>query len=273
MDSAGKAGAGVTALIITKNEARNVTDCLASVGWTDEQIVVDAESTDETAHLAKTLGARVLVRPWAGYGPQKNFGIDQARTEWVLIVDADERVPPELRTEVQATLANGVPPDVAGFELPRRNFFYGRWIRHGGMFPDYQLRLIRRAVCRYDDTRLHERMLFQGRVRRLSQPLDHWTMPSVGHHAKKIAVYSTLGAEEKLRRQGRVTIAQIAGRHLGTIFKTYVMRGAVRDGVHGLIVSVFAGMFTFLKYAKAWESLQAAGPDPMTQGGRRAARH
>jgi hypothetical protein len=121
------------------------------------------------------------------------------------------------------------------------------------MYPDYQIRLIRRAACRYDDTKLHERLLFKGRVLRFVNPMDHHTMPTVGHHARKIVAYSSLGAAEKLKRQSRVTPAQIAGHHLGTIVKTYVMRGGWRDGVYGLVVALFAGMFTFLKYAKAWE--------------------
>lgn len=247
----------VTALVIAKNEAHNIPACLESVQWAGEQIVVDAQSTDRTVELAEQAGARVFVRPWPGYGPQKNFGIEQASSEWVLIVDADERVPDALAREIQTVLAAEVPADVAAFEVPRRNFFYGRWIQGGGMYPDHQIRLIRRAACRYDDTKLHERLLFQGRVLRLSNPMDHHTMPTVAHHARKVVAYSTLGAAEKLKRRSRVTAAQIAGHHLGTIAKTYVLRGGWRDGVHGLVVALFAGMFTFLKYAKAWESIAA----------------
>lgn len=271
MDSGGKTS-GLSAVVITKNESSNVTACLESVRWIDDRIVVDAESTDDTAQLAEARGARVFVRPWPGYGPQKNFGLEQARSEWVLILDADERVTPELREEIQARLAEGAPPDVVGFEVPRRNHFYGRWLRHGGMFPDYQLRLVRRSMCRYDDTRLHERMCFEGRVLRLAQPMDHLTMPTVGHHAKKVAAYSTLGAEEKLKRRTRITAWSIAGNHLGTILKTYLLRGGIRDGVHGLIAAIFAGMFTFLKYAKAWEARTAASASANREVGR-AARH
>lgn len=255
MDSEDKPVQAITALVIAKNEAHNIAACLESVRWASERIVVDAQSTDRTVELAELAGARVFVRPWPGYGPQKNFGIEQARSEWIVIVDADERVPDALTHEIQAVLAAEVPPDVAAFEVPRRNFFYGRWVQRGGMYPDYQIRLIRRSACRYDDTRLHERLIFKGRVLRLANPMDHHTMPTVGHHARKIVVYSTLGAAEKLKRQSRITAAQIAGHHLGTIAKTYLLRGGWRDGVHGLVVALFAGMFTFLKYAKAWESM------------------
>ncbi len=273
MDSAARPSLDLTVLVITKNESRNIAGCLQSVEWVPRRLVIDAESTDDTVHEAQAQGAEVFVRPWPGYGPQKNFGLDQARSEWVLIVDADERITPALETEIRRTLAPPVAVDVAGFEIPRRNHFYGRCIQHGGMYPDYQLRLIRRTLCRYDDTRLHERLVAQGRVVRLAEPMDHLTMPTIGHHAKKIALYSTLGAEEKLKRQARVTAGAIAGNHVGTILKTYVLRGAIRDGVHGLIVSIFAGMFTFLKYAKAWEAQVPPVVEPTERGGGRAARH
>lgn len=273
MDFADKPAPGITALVITKNEAHNVTACLESVRWTDEQIVVDAESTDQTASLAESAGARVFVRPWPGYGPQKNFGIEQASHEWVLIIDADERVPPALQAEIRAVLADAPSPDVAAFEVPRRNYFYGRWMQGGGMYPDYQLRLIRRTACRYDETRLHERMLFGGRALRLAHPLDHHTIPTVGHHAKKIAAYSTLGAEEKLKRQTRVSATHIAWHHLGTVLKTYGLRGGWKDRVPGLIAALFAGMFTFLKYAKAWERLCAVEAERSQRGGAGATRH
>ncbi|GKS59012.1 glycosyl transferase [Nitrospira sp.] len=263
----------LTVLVITKNEAHNIEACLRSVAWARTRIVIDSQSTDETVPLAERAGARVWVRPWAGYGPQKNFGLDQAQTEWVLILDADERVPIDLAREIRDRLSKPLPSDVAGLEVPRRNFFYGRWIQYGGMYPDYQLRLVRRRVCRYDDTRLHERMTYEGRVLRVSHAMDHLTMPTVGHHARKVAAYSTLGAEEKLKRQRMITRSQIAWHHLGTITKTYVLRGAIREGIHGLIVSLFAGMFTFLKYAKAWEAQVHADAMPKARRGRHATRH
>ena len=263
----------LTVLVITKNEARNIEACLRSVAWVPARFVVDSQSTDETVPLAEREGARVWVRPWAGYGPQKNFGLEQAQTEWVLIVDADERVPIDLAHEIHDRLRDPPAPGVAGFEVPRRNFFYGRWIQRGGMYPDYQLRLIRRKACRYDDTRLHERITYEGRVERLSHPMDHLTMPTVGHHARKIAAYSTLGSEEKLKRQSLITPSHIAWHHLGTIMKTYILRGAIREGIHGLIVSIFAGMFTFLKYAKAWEATVATDAVPTVGRGGHASGH
>lgn len=246
----------IAAVIITKNEERNVAACLESVAWADERVVVDACSTDRTAAIAEAARAKVFIRPWPGYGPQKNFGMEQTQAEWILIVDADERITKPLKEEIQQLLRTGPPADVAGYEIPRRNFFYGRWIRGGGMSPDYQLRLFRRSAGRYDDVLLHEHLHLSGGVGRLTHPMDHFSMPTIRDHVHKMMRYTTLGAEEKLKTRARVSALAIAGNHLGTILKTYVLRGGYRDGVPGLIVAMFAGMHTFVKYAKAWEALQ-----------------
>ncbi len=243
----------IAAVIITKDEEHNIADCLESVRWADELVVVDAESRDRTVELATRYTPRVFVRPWAGYGPQKNFAIDQAGAEWILVVDADERVTDGLRREIQALLAAGPPADAGGYEIPRRNFFYGKWIQGGGLFPDYQMRLFRKTAGRYDDVRLHENFTLTGGRLRLREPFDHYSMPTVNHHIRKMMRYTTLGAEEKLKRTSHISGWVIATHHLGTMLKTLFVRGGYRDGVHGLVVAMFAGLHTFVKYAKAWE--------------------
>jgi len=245
----------VAAVIITKNEEANIGPCLESVAWADDRIVVDACSADRTAEVAKSAGARVFVRPWPGFGPQKNFGMDQAQAEWILIVDADERVTDALRQEIQSVVRALPRPEIAGFEIPRRNFFYGRWMRGGAMYPDYQIRLFRRTTSRYDDVLLHEHLHLHGRIERFLEPMDHYSIPTIGHHVRKMTHYTTLGAREKLKRRARVSVLALAGNHMGTILKTYVLRSGWQDGIHGVIAAMFAGMFTFVKYAKAWEAL------------------
>jgi len=245
----------VAAVVITKDEAGNIADCLESVRWADEIIVVDAESRDRTVEIATRYTTKVFVRPWPGYGPQKNFGIDQAGADWILVVDADERVTDGSRREIQALLAASPAEDIGGYEIPRRNFFYGKWIRGGGLYPDYQLRLFRKASGRYDDVRLHENFHLEGRRERLCEPFDHYSMPTVNHHIRKMMRYTTLGAEEKLKRTTSIGRWAIATHHLGTVLKTFVIRGGYRDGVHGLVVAMFAGLHTFVKYAKAWETV------------------
>jgi glycosyltransferase involved in cell wall biosynthesis len=247
----------IAAVVITKNEERNIGACLASLRWAHDLIVVDACSTDRTVEVVREYTPRVFIRSWPGFGPQKNYGLDQATADWVLVVDADERVTDDLRHEIQAVIAEST--DLVGYEIPRRNFFYGRWIEGGGLYPDYQLRLFRRTAGRYDDVLLHERLQLRGRTGRLQSPLDHHSMPSIGAHVKKMVRYTTLGAQEKLKTQSQITPLNLAANHLATIFKTYVTRGGYRDGIHGAIVALFAGMHTFAKYAKAWEMLQATG--------------
>lgn len=245
----------IAAIVITKDEERNIAACLESLRWADEILVVDACSGDRTIEIARSYTDHVFVRPWPGFGPQKNFAIDRAKGDWVLIVDADERVTEPLREEILSLLRDGPPPDVGGFEIPRRNFFYGRWIRGGGIYPDYQLRLFRRSAGRYDEVLLHEHLQLHGRIARLQHPLDHYSMPGIREHVRKMMRYTTLGAQEKLKARSRVTLLDLAGHHLGTILKTYILRGGYRDGIHGVIVALFAGMHTFVKYAKAWEAL------------------
>ena len=245
----------VAAVVITKDEEANIAACLESVRWADETIVVDAESRDRTVEIARRYTSRVFVRPWPGYGPQKNFGIDQADADWILVVDADERITDGLRREIQALLAASPAADIGGYEIPRRNFFYGKWIQGGGLYPDYQLRLFRKTAGRYDDVRLHENFHLSGRRERLREPFDHYSMPTVNHHIRKMMRYTTLGAEEKLKRTASIGWWVIATHHLGTMLKTFVVRGGYRDGVHGLVVALFAGLHTFVKYAKAWETV------------------
>ena len=245
----------ISAVVITRNEEANVAACLDTLQWVDELIVVDAESTDRTVDVARRYTDKVFVRPWPGFGPQKNFGMDQASSEWILIVDADERVTVPLREEVSRLMQSRPPSDIAGYDVPRRNYFYGRWIQGGGIYPDRQLRLFRRSAARYDDVLLHERLQITGRIEQLVSPLDHYSMPTIRHHVSKMMRYTTLGAREKLKTSAHITAGQIGLHHVGTIAKTYLLRKGYQDGIHGLIVAMFAGLHTFVKYAKAWEAL------------------
>jgi glycosyltransferase involved in cell wall biosynthesis len=245
----------IAAVVITKDEERNIAACLESVQWADQRIVVDACSSDRTVDIARSYTEHVFVRQWPGYGPQKNYGIDQAKAEWILILDADERVTEDLQREIQQRLTADVPAEIVGFEIPRRNLFYGKWLVGGGTTPDFQLRLFRRAAGRYDETLLHEHLRLNGRIEGLAAPLQHHSMPTIRHHVRKMMRYTTLAALEKLKNRRHVSVLELAGNHLGTIARTFVLRRGYRDGVHGLVFALFAGMHTFVKYAKAWELL------------------
>src|SRR3989454_5404680 len=190
----------ITAVVITLNEERNIADCLVSVAWADEIVVVDACSTDRTVELARRFTDKIFVRPWPGYGPQKNFGIEQATADWILIVDADERVTPELQVEIRKIIA--LPPNdkIPAYRVPRRNYYYGRWVRWGGVYPDYQIRLVRKGYARYNDVQIHENLLVKGSVDTLGGHLDHFTERQIEDHFRKFETYTTLAAQEKLKQ-------------------------------------------------------------------------
>ena len=239
-------------VVITKNEEQNIGDCLASVAWADEIVVVDAESHDQTVPLVRRYTDRVFIRPWPGFGPQKNFAIDQATSAWILVLDADERVEPALRQEIESILGQD-PQATAGYVIPRKNFYYGAWIRGAGCFPDLQTRLFRRGKGRYNNIPVHEHLVIDGPVGRLDAPLTHFTERRIEDHFRKFDAYTTLAAEDKARRGVRPRPWTLICGPPATCFKAYVLKRGFRDGVRGLIVSVFAGFYTFIKYFKLWE--------------------
>jgi glycosyltransferase involved in cell wall biosynthesis len=244
--------ATIATVTITKNEEANIHACLESLKWVNEMIVVDAESSDRTVELAKAYTPKVFVRAWPGYGPQKNFAMDQATAEWILIVDADERVSDELREEIMAVLKKA-GPEVA-YRIPRRNYYYGCWIRGAGQYPDPQLRLVRRGHGRYNDLPVHEHLEVDGPIGDLEGQLAHHTHPTVVSHELKIERYSTLAADERIRA-GKPEAAwyHLLFNPVWTFVKFYLLRGGFRDGLPGFMVSGFSAAHGLLKYAKLWE--------------------
>ncbi|MBQ27465.1 MAG: glycosyl transferase family 2 [Nitrospiraceae bacterium] len=245
----------ISVVVIAKNEARNITDCLESVQWVDERILVDGESSDQTVEIARGMnpGVRVFTRPWPGFGPQKNFGIAQASSDWVLILDADERVTLALQHEIQNLLCYPGLGTVA-YRIPRRNFLWGHWVRYGGMYPDYQIRLFKKETALYNDVFIHENLLVKGSIGTLRNPLDHYTERCIGDHLKKMDEYTTLAARRKLETFSSVSWYHLLFNPLLTLCKVSFLKQGVRDGVVGFINSLFSAMYTFLKYAKTWEA-------------------
>ena len=246
----------IAVVIITKNEEQNIGACLESVRWADEKIVIDAESCDKTVELARASGAKVSVRPWPGFGLQKNFGMAQASSDWILILDADERVTEELRSEVRFCIEGWKRGAPVAYRIPRRNFFYGAWVQRGGVYPDYQVRLFRRGIAQYNDVTVHENLIVDGEIGTLAGHIDHYTERRIQDHFKKFGLYTTLAAQEKARRIRTVYWSDLVFRPLVIWTKTYVLKQGCRDGVRGLIVCVFASMYTFVKYAKLWDSIR-----------------
>ena len=246
----------LSVVIITKNEEHNIRDCLLSVDWADEIVMVDAESHDETTKIAGEFTKRVFVRPWEGFGAQKNFGIEQAGSEWILIVDADERVTPELSQEIQDLLHSWSVTDPVAFRIPRRNIYYGKWVCWGGAYPDYQIRLFRKGSAQYNNVEIHENLLISGNVGTLNEHLDHYTEKQIIDHFIKFNLYTNLAAWEKGRSKQSVQWYHFLLNPLVVFLKTYFLKRGFKDGIRGVIFAVFASMYTFVKYAKLWDLIR-----------------
>jgi glycosyltransferase involved in cell wall biosynthesis len=245
--------------VITKNEAANLAAALESVAWADEIIVVDAESSDDTAAIARRFTDRVIVRSWPGFPQQKNHAAALATHEWILSIDADERVSPELKREIQALMAS--EPSAPGYRVPRVTFALGRWIRTTDWYPDWQLRLYDRRRGRWDETRrVHEAVRVDGEPGRLAGELQHYAYRDLSHHLQTIDRYTSLAAEDMAARGRRASLFEVAGHPPLAFLRNYLLRGGVRDGAVGLVISSMNAWYVFLKYAKLWERTRGASP-------------
>jgi glycosyltransferase involved in cell wall biosynthesis len=246
--------------IVTHNEEANLARTLASVQWADQLIVVDSHSTDRTVEVARGFNATVIERDWPGFAPQKNFAIAQCTGDWVLSLDADEELTPELQTEIRDLLQSG--PTADAFYLKRRNLFLGRWMRHGGFYPDAKLRLFRRNAERtpqFTERPVHEVIHFDGAAPTLASDLLHHAYPTLASYIEHMDRYSTLSAP-LLVEQGRTSrslpafVAQVfLVPHL-TFAKNYLLRLGFLDGREGFLLHLYHAIYTSWKYAKAWET-------------------
>lgn len=238
-------------MIVCMNEEDNIRACLASVSWCDEIVVVDARSADRTREIVREFTDRIYVRDWPGYREQKQFALDQARLEWVLNLDADERVSPELRTEIQRELADGAP-GIDGFYVPRLVYYLGRWWYRGGWYPDYRVRLFRRCKATWGGVNPHEKVLVQGRTRRLSGSLLHFTYADVSQHLATVNRLTDISAVETLKQRG-VNKRGLFLRPAWRFFRSLIVDRGILEGWPGVFVAATAGFYVFLKYAKALE--------------------
>ena len=239
----------VTAIVITGNEERNIGDCLASIPFADEVIVVDSGSVDRTEEICRRdPRVRWFSEQWKGFGPQKNSALEKAGNDWVFSIDADERVSSELAGEIA-----GLPlsvPGVDGYRVPRKSFFGNRWVRHGGWYPDYTIRLWRRGAGRFVDRSVHEVVKVPGTVGTLRGDLLLYTYRDTADFIDRMNRYATLGAEELRKKGARGTTFDLLFRPPFTFFRMFVLRRGFLDGELGFRLAVLYAMYTFLKYAK-----------------------
>lgn len=239
--------------VITLSEEANLRECLEGVRWAEEIVVVDALSTDRTVAIAREYTDRVFQNPWPGHRQQKNFALERATHDWVLSLDADERVSPALRREIEEALAH--PERAEGYTIPRQNMFLGRWMRHGGWSPDRVLRLFRRSHGRFGGINPHDRVEVRGRVAPLREPLLHFTYRSLSQYVDKQYRYACIAAEERLKagRGARAGLPTLAARPILKFLEVYLLKRGFLDGTYGLLTATFAAYFAFVKYARLWE--------------------
>ncbi len=237
----------LSVIVITKNEAEHIGRCLASVAWADEIIVLDSGSTDDTVAICQSFTDQVFVTDWPGFGPQKQRALDKARGDWVLSLDADEEVSPELKAEILEAMQTH---NAQGFEIPRLSSYCGRRIRHGGWWPDYVLRLFRRDAGRFSADVVHEHIVVNGKINHLLNPLLHEAFVDPEEVLRKINSYSSLGAQKLLSNDQSANLGLAIAKGFWTFIRTYFIKAAILDGPEGLMLAISNAEGSYYKYLK-----------------------
>lgn len=261
----------VSAFVISFNEEDQIAECIKSVRFCDEIIVVDSYSTDQTPQIARDLGAQVVQRPWLGYRDQKAFGLSLTNNEWVINLDADERVSEELRESILKILKSdrqkakkedaevplaGNPSqkdEIVGYYVNRVVFYLGRWWRRGGWYPEYRLRFFRKSFVTWGGVDPHEKAFVQGKTRYLTGELQHYTYKNLNEQLERLHNFSTVAAEQDFTHGRKCGVFLLLFAPWWRMVKFYILKKGYREGMPGLVVAIIEGYYTFLKYAKLWE--------------------
>lgn len=246
----------ISAFVVCFNEEENIAECLESMSFCDEVLVIDSFSTDNTVSIAESLGARVIQRKWPGYREQKSFGLSQVKNEWVLNLDADERVSPELANSIQRVMSRqmeGLDSDVNGYFINRVVFHFGRWWRLGGWYPEYRLRFLRKSKTVWGGVEPHEKPEVSGKTERIEGELYHYSYKDFDDQLRRMQHFSTAAAKELYQNGKRVSILTIFFNPIFRVIKFFIFKRGFREGIAGLIVAMTEGYYTFMKYAKIWE--------------------
>lgn len=244
-------GPSLAAVVLTRDEAHNIAECLGALSFADEILVVDSGSRDATVDLARAAGARVVEHPFVDFAAQRNAALSMVAADWVLMIDADERVPAALAAEIRAAVG-GAANDVGAFRLARRNWYLGRPLRYGASGRDTVVRLLKRGRVRWAN-KVHETAHVDGTIAALDTPLEHHTVRSLADSLRKVAEFSPLSAEEMFVRGRRTTVGGIAGHTLARFVKVYVVKRGFLDGARGFLVAGVESAGVFFKYALLWD--------------------
>ncbi|MBI5214622.1 MAG: glycosyltransferase family 2 protein [Ignavibacteriae bacterium] len=242
---------GLSVIVITKNEERNIRECLESVKWADEIIVVDSQSNDRTVEIAREFTENIFVIEWKGYGETKNFALTKVTNEWVFWLDADERVPKELADEIKLTIQSS--REMTAYKVARRAYFLGKWIKHCGWYPGYVVRLFKKDSAQFTQSLVHEKVEIAGTFGQLQHDLLHYTDDNLFHYFSKFNNYTSLAAEEMKKSGRNYSLWDVLTRPPFLFFKMYFLRLGFLDGMHGFILSAVSAFYVFVKYGKLWE--------------------
>jgi glycosyltransferase involved in cell wall biosynthesis len=249
----------VSILLPTYNEESFVRDCLESVKWADEILVVDSYSTDSTLDIACEYGARIIQHEYINSAKQKNWAIPQCAHEWVLQIDSDERLDADLQAELKDILADGPPADVDGYAMPTKNHILGEWMTGMDLYPEYRLRLFRRDVGRFQDREVDARVVVPGRVLQTNGHCLHFGMESISRRIRPIDRYTRYEADERAKQGKRFTWVDFLGRPVAAFVVHFFLKGGYRAGFRGVVASFIKAEFLFWTYAKLWEKEWKAG--------------
>jgi glycosyltransferase involved in cell wall biosynthesis len=243
----------VSALVVCGNEEANIAACLESVRWCDEIVVIDSFSSDRTPEIARRFTDRVIQRAWQGFADQKQFALEQAKGDWVLNLDADERCTPELRDAIRAALPGADASGIAGFEVRRHVFYLGRWIDHGGWYPDWKLRVARRDRARWGGIEPHDRLEVDGRVERLAADLEHYTYRDFAHQLRTVDRFSAVFAERWQQEGRRFSLLDALFHPPAKFLECYVWKRGFLDGWPGFVIAATSAFYVFAKQVKLRE--------------------
>lgn len=249
----------ISVAIITLNEERNIERCLKSVSFASDVVVVDSGSSDRTLEIAKAYGAKIHHQSWLGFGPQKNKAIDLCESDWILSLDADEALDDQAIAFLKEFQTGGTTTENKAFRFARLSFYMNRWIRHGGWYPDLQLRFFNRKHWRWSEDPVHEKVTGQGSVERAPGKILHWVFRDLFHQIETNNRYSTLGAEALVKKGKSFSFLKLIFKPISKFLETYIVKLGFLDGLPGFIISVGAAYSVFLKFSKVWEFQKIKG--------------
>ncbi|HRZ87615.1 MAG TPA: glycosyltransferase family 2 protein [bacterium] len=251
----------ISIMIMAKDEEIDIADCLKSVSWADEVIVLDDFSADRTAEIARGLGARVIQRKLDIEGRHRNFGYAQAKNDWVMSLDCDERVTPELAQEIRDTFAKPISHN--GFTIPFKTYIGDYWVRYGGWYPAGKVRIFKRDEFKYEETEVHPRAFMDGTCGHLTKDIIHRSYRDLHDFVQKLNAQTTLEARKWFKENRKIGLAKTMRKFFDRFLRAYVKKKGYKDGFYGFILAYFGGLYQIMSYAKYWEMKRSAGQPPV----------